>query len=79
MALVVFFASDIAEASQIRRISSIRSLGHQVLSYSFRRTNMNRDFVPDSQEPELLVCLWRHPGCLSRHSDRDRHYSGNAL
>jgi succinoglycan biosynthesis protein ExoL len=64
MALVVFFASDIAEASQIRRISSIRSLGHHVLSYSFRRTNMNRDFVPDWANVPLGIT--RNEGFLRR-------------
>jgi succinoglycan biosynthesis protein ExoL len=44
---VGFFATDIAEASQIRRIQSIRSLGHEVVSVSFRRDNMNKEFRPD--------------------------------
>ncbi|NNL72400.1 MAG: glycosyl transferase, partial [Silicimonas sp.] len=47
MAHVLFFAFDIAEAAQIRRIESVRKLGHDVASVSFRRTNMNRDFTPD--------------------------------
>ncbi|MBT8425414.1 MAG: glycosyl transferase [Silicimonas sp.] len=47
VAHVLFFAFDIAEAAQIRRIESVRKLGHDVASVSFRRTNMNRDFTPD--------------------------------
>ncbi len=47
MASVAFFAFDITEAAQIRRICSVRSLGHTVVSLSFRRSNMNRDFQPD--------------------------------
>lgn len=42
-----FFAFDIAEAAQIRRIQSVRSLGHDVASVSFRRANMNAEFQPD--------------------------------
>lgn len=41
------FAFDLTEASQIRRISSLRRLGHDVRTLSFRRGNMNADFVPD--------------------------------
>jgi hypothetical protein len=37
MARVVFFAFDIAEAAQLRRIDSLRALGHGVASVSFRR------------------------------------------
>lgn len=40
MARVVFFAFDIAEAAQLRRIDSVRALGHVVSSVSFRRANM---------------------------------------
>lgn len=47
MSHVAFFAPDIAEASQIRRIDGIRTLGHEVVSVSFRRDNMNREFRPD--------------------------------
>ena len=45
MAHVTFFAFDISEAAQIRRIESIRSLGHSVQSFSFRRENMNPEFT----------------------------------
>ena len=41
------FAFDLTEASQIRRIASLRRLGHEVRTVSFRRGNMNADFVPD--------------------------------
>lgn len=47
MARVAFFAFDITEAAQIRRIQSVRSIGHDVVSYAFRRDNMNSHFVPD--------------------------------
>jgi succinoglycan biosynthesis protein ExoL len=40
MARVLFFAFDIAEAAQLRRIDSLRALGHSVASVSFRRDNM---------------------------------------
>jgi succinoglycan biosynthesis protein ExoL len=66
-ARVVFFAFDIAEAAQIRRIESIRSLGHEVASVSFRRDNMNARFVPDwpdlplgpSSNRRYLLRIWR--------------------
>jgi len=41
MARIAFFAFDIAEAAQLRRIESVRSLGHAVSSVSFRRANMS--------------------------------------
>jgi succinoglycan biosynthesis protein ExoL len=47
LARIGFLAIVIAEASQNRRIQSIRSLGHDVVSLSFRRNNMNREFQPD--------------------------------
>lgn len=47
MARIVVFAFDITEASQIRRIAVLRRLGHDVRSVSFRRGNMNADFIPD--------------------------------
>jgi hypothetical protein len=47
MARVVFFAFDIAEAAQLRRIGSIRALGHRVASVSFRRDNMRAGVGPD--------------------------------
>jgi succinoglycan biosynthesis protein ExoL len=53
MASVVFFAFDIAEASQIRRIESLRALGHDVASVSFRKTNMNAGFRPDWRDLPL--------------------------
>jgi succinoglycan biosynthesis protein ExoL len=67
MARVVFFAFDIAEAAQIRRIESIRALGHEVASVSFRRDNMNARFLPDwpdlplgpSSNRRYLLRLWR--------------------
>lgn len=46
MARVTFFAFDISEAAQIRRIESVRSIGHEVQSFSFRRANMNGSFAP---------------------------------
>lgn len=53
MAHVTFFAFDITEAAQIRRIESVRSLGHDVQSFSFRRENMNRGFAPDWPNVDL--------------------------
>lgn len=53
MTRVTFFAFDIAEAAQIRRIRSVRSLGHDVASVSFRRANMNARFEPDW--PDLSI------------------------
>ena len=47
MARVVFFAFDIAEAAQLRRIRSVRSLGHDVASVSFHRSNMREQAAPD--------------------------------
>jgi hypothetical protein len=47
MARVVFFAFDIAEAAQLRRIDSLRALGHGVVSVSFRRDNMEAQAAPD--------------------------------
>jgi succinoglycan biosynthesis protein ExoL len=47
MARVVFFAFDIAEAAQLRRIDSIRALGHEVASVSFVRDNMSARGEPD--------------------------------
>ena len=41
------FGFDVAEISQIRRIKALRSLGHDVHSFTMRRDNMNQDFVPD--------------------------------
>lgn len=53
VANIAFFCFDISEASQIRRIESLRSLGHEVASYSFRRRNMNEDFRPAWQNIHL--------------------------
>lgn len=47
IARIVVFAFDLTEASQIRRIASLRRLGHDVRTVSFRRGNMNTDFLPD--------------------------------
>jgi succinoglycan biosynthesis protein ExoL len=47
MARIVFFAFDIAEAAQLRRIDGLRSLGHDVASVSFRRDNMHTQADPD--------------------------------
>jgi succinoglycan biosynthesis protein ExoL len=47
MASVFVFGFDVGEAAQIRRIRSLRGLGHQVSSATMRRENMNADFVPD--------------------------------
>ncbi|MEO0703305.1 MAG: glycosyltransferase [Pseudomonadota bacterium] len=46
MTRIAVFAFDIAEAAQIRRIQSLRALGHDVVSVSFRRANMNPNFRP---------------------------------
>jgi succinoglycan biosynthesis protein ExoL len=53
MARVVFFAFDIAEAAQLRRIDSIRALGHEVASVSFVRDNMSARGEPDWQNLPL--------------------------
>ena len=64
MAKVTFFAFDIAEAAQIRRIEAVRSLGHAVASVSFRRANMNTDFQPDW--PDLPLGAVRNNDFLRR-------------
>lgn len=46
MARIVVFAFDIQEASQIRRIDSLRRAGHDVVSFGFRRGNMNDGYAP---------------------------------
>ncbi len=53
MARIVCYCFDICEASQIRRIDNLRSLGHDVVSLSFRRTNMNAGFCPRWQNIDL--------------------------
>ncbi len=53
MTRVIFFANDIAEAAQIRRIQGIRALGHEVTSISFRRDNMNEAFDPDWRDVNI--------------------------
>ncbi|MCU4654377.1 glycosyl transferase [Roseibacterium sp. SDUM158016] len=81
MSRVVFFAFDIAEAAQIRRIESLRALGHEVSSVSFRRENMNSGFAPDwpdlplgrSSNRRYLLRLGRMAralGTLWRHRSR---------
>ncbi len=47
MARILVFAFDLTEASQIRRIRSLKMLGHDVISAAFRRGNMNAQFTPD--------------------------------
>lgn len=47
MSKVVVFGFDVAEAAQIRRIRSIRALGHEVHSFTMRRRNMNAAFEPE--------------------------------
>ena len=64
MAKVTFFAFDIAEAAQIRRIEAVRSLGHAVASVSFRRANMNTEFQPDW--PDLPLGAARNNDFLRR-------------
>ncbi|MDX8350622.1 glycosyl transferase [Cognatiyoonia sp. IB215446] len=53
MAHILVFAFDLTEASQVRRIKSLQILGHSVQSASFRRGNMNADFVPDWPNVDL--------------------------
>ena len=78
MARVIFFAFDIAEAAQLRRIESVRSLGHAVSSVSFRRDNMSPRGAPDwpdlplgtSSNNRYILRLWRLAravGLLWRH------------
>lgn len=55
LARIAAFAFDIAEAAQIRRIQSLRALGHDVVSLSFRRANMNHAFQPDWPDLPLGV------------------------
>lgn len=62
MAKVVFFAFDVSEASQVRRIAAVRRLGHDVASYAFRRGNMNRGFRPDWPDVDLGTVPNRAPG-----------------
>ena len=64
MARIAAFAFDIAEAAQIRRIQSLRAIGHDVVSLSFRRANMNRDFRPDW--PDLPLGVTRNESYLRR-------------
>ncbi len=47
------FGFDVAEISQIRRIRALRSLGHDVHSFTMRRDNMNQDFTPDWPDTHL--------------------------
>ena len=61
---VTFFAFDLNEASQIRRIEAVRSLGHEVASVSFRRDNMNAGFEPDW--PDLSLGTVRNNDFLRR-------------
>lgn len=44
---IVVFGFDAAEISQIRRIRALRALGHDVVSFTMRRSNMNVDFLPE--------------------------------
>lgn len=52
-ARIEVFGFDVAEISQIRRIRAMRALGHEVHSFTMRRQNMNRDFVPDWPDTHL--------------------------
>ena len=60
---VEIFGFDIAEASQIRRIRTILSLGHNVHSFTMRRGNMNTGFQADWPNTHLFNTanekLWR--------------------
>ncbi|MEM9844612.1 MAG: hypothetical protein AAF965_07410, partial [Pseudomonadota bacterium] len=51
---VEIFGFDIAEASQIRRIRTILSLGHNVHSFTMRRGNMNTGFQADWPNTHLF-------------------------
>ncbi|QDY71617.1 glycosyltransferase [Qingshengfaniella alkalisoli] len=53
MAKIVVFGFDLTEASQVRRIRSLRKLGHDVSSLTFRRGNMNADFQPEWNNTDL--------------------------
>ncbi|MEM1274443.1 MAG: glycosyl transferase [Pseudomonadota bacterium] len=64
MTRVTFFAFDIAEAAQIRRIESIQSLGVDVTSVSFRRSNMNEGFNP--HWPDLPLGFQQNNAFLRR-------------
>lgn len=47
MATIFVFGFDLTEASQIRRIRSLRSIGHNVHSATFIRNNMNVEFAQE--------------------------------
>ncbi|MDX1782490.1 MAG: glycosyl transferase, partial [Thalassovita sp.] len=51
------FGYDVAEISQIRRIRTIRDLGHEVHSFSMRRDNMNGGFRPDWPNTHLFITM----------------------
>ncbi|MEM9475133.1 MAG: glycosyltransferase [Pseudomonadota bacterium] len=70
MARIAAFAFDIAEAAQIRRIQSLRAIGHDVVSLSFRRANMNRELRPDW--PDLPLGVTRNESYLRRLLDLAR-------
>lgn len=53
-ARIEVFGFDVAEISQIRRIRAMRSLGHEVHSFTMRRENMNREFRPDWPNTHLF-------------------------
>ena len=84
MARVVFFAFDLTEASQIRRIRSLLMIGLDVRSLSFRRGNMNEAFephwpntdlgqIPNESYGKRMLGLLRAlgPAFRSRHALRD--------
>lgn len=54
-ARIEVFGFDVAEISQIRRIRAMVALGHDVHSFTMRRSNMNADFAPDWPNTHLFV------------------------
>ncbi|MCF2870431.1 glycosyl transferase [Octadecabacter sp. G9-8] len=80
MANIFVFAFDLTEASQVRRIKNLQTLGHDIQSAAFRRGNMNADFSPDWPNIDLgfveneqlgkrLVSILRGVLRMTRHRD----------
>jgi succinoglycan biosynthesis protein ExoL len=51
---LVVFGFDLAENSQIRRIRAMRALGHEVHSFTMRRSDMNEGFTPEWPNTHLF-------------------------
>ena len=53
MPRILYFAFDLAEASQLRRIRTLLHLGHDVTTASFQRDNMAAKHAPDWRNIDL--------------------------